>query len=131
MAKLAALVPRPRVNLTRFHGVFAPNSKHRIQVTPAKRGKGRKAQRADNTTDQTAAEHHTVMNWTQRLKRVFGVDIETCCDCGGSVKVIACIEDSAVIKQILAHRDKQSTVADISLLPKSPASPQISLFVPG
>jgi hypothetical protein len=34
IAKLAALVPKPRVNLTRFLGVFAPNSKHRIQVTP-------------------------------------------------------------------------------------------------
>ena len=42
LARLAALVPKPRVNLTRFHGVFAPNSKHRIQVTPCKRGKGRK-----------------------------------------------------------------------------------------
>ena len=40
IAKLAALVPKPRVNLTRFHGVFAPNSKHRALVTPAKRGKG-------------------------------------------------------------------------------------------
>jgi hypothetical protein len=40
-AKLAALVAKPRVNLTRFHGVFAPNSKHRDEVTPAKRGKGR------------------------------------------------------------------------------------------
>ena len=28
-ARLAALVPKPRVNLTRFHGVFAPNSKYR------------------------------------------------------------------------------------------------------
>ncbi len=26
IAWLAALVPKPRVNLTRFHGVFAPNS---------------------------------------------------------------------------------------------------------
>lgn len=34
IAKLAALVPRPRINLTRFHGVFAPNSKHRAGVTP-------------------------------------------------------------------------------------------------
>ena len=42
IAKLAALVPKPRVNLTRFHGVFAPNSKHRALVTPAKRGKGSK-----------------------------------------------------------------------------------------
>ena len=40
IARLAALAPEPRVNLTRFHGVFAPNSKHRIQVTPGKRGKG-------------------------------------------------------------------------------------------
>lgn len=39
IAKLAALVPKPRVNLTRFHGVFAPNSKHRVQVTPAKRAR--------------------------------------------------------------------------------------------
>lgn len=32
IAKLAALVPKPRVNLTRFHGVFAPNSKHLVDV---------------------------------------------------------------------------------------------------
>ena len=29
ISKLAALVAKPRVNLTRFHGVFAPNSRHR------------------------------------------------------------------------------------------------------
>jgi hypothetical protein len=37
MARLAALVPRPRANLTRFHGVFAPNSRHRGRVTKARR----------------------------------------------------------------------------------------------
>ena len=31
---LAALVPKPRVNLTRFHGVFSPNSKLREYVVP-------------------------------------------------------------------------------------------------
>ena len=39
IARLAAPVPKPRVNLTRFHGVFAPNSRHRALVTPAKRGR--------------------------------------------------------------------------------------------
>jgi hypothetical protein len=34
---LAALVPKPRVNLTRFQGVFAPNSSLRVQVTPDQR----------------------------------------------------------------------------------------------
>jgi hypothetical protein len=29
IARLAALVPKPRVNLTRFHGVFAPNGHSR------------------------------------------------------------------------------------------------------
>ena len=43
ISKLAALVPKPRVNLTRFHGVFALNSKHRALVTPAKRAKERKS----------------------------------------------------------------------------------------
>ena len=39
IARLAAWVPKPRVNLTRFHGVFAPNSHLRAQVTPGQRGK--------------------------------------------------------------------------------------------
>jgi hypothetical protein len=34
IARLAALVPRPRLNLTRFHGVFAPNFKHRQRIVP-------------------------------------------------------------------------------------------------
>ena len=36
IARLAALAPKPRVNLTGFHGVFAPNSKYRARVIPAK-----------------------------------------------------------------------------------------------
>ncbi|VAW82460.1 Mobile element protein [hydrothermal vent metagenome] len=56
IARLAALVPRPRVNLTRFHGVFAPNSKHRALVTPAKRGKGNKSQAHNETEERTPVE---------------------------------------------------------------------------
>ena len=40
VGRLAALVAKPSVNPTRFHGDFAPNSKHRALVTPAKRGRG-------------------------------------------------------------------------------------------
>jgi hypothetical protein len=44
LACLAALVPRPRVNLTRYHGVFAPNSAHRALVAKGHgRGKGKEA----------------------------------------------------------------------------------------
>jgi hypothetical protein len=34
MRRLAALVPRPRLHLTRFHGVLAPNAKLRALVVP-------------------------------------------------------------------------------------------------
>ena len=37
IARLAALVPRPRVNLTRYHGLFAPRARHRQQVVPTPR----------------------------------------------------------------------------------------------
>jgi hypothetical protein len=39
----------------------------------------------------------------QRLKRVFAIDIETCPDCGGTLRVIACIEDPPLIAKILGH----------------------------
>ncbi len=101
LARLAALVPRPRVNLTRYHGVFAPNSAHRALVSRAGRGKSREGvARADA---RTPSEHRAAMRWAQRLKRVFGIDVETCAGCGGAMRIIACIEDLAVIKAILAH----------------------------
>ena len=50
------------------------------------------------------------MSWAQRLKRVFNIDIEVCDICGKKVKVIACIEDPAVIKKILAHLNLNKSV---------------------
>jgi len=87
IARLAALMPRPRVNLTRFHGVFAPNSHYRAEVTPAKRGKGNKVKVSDEP--QTPVERRAAMTWAQRLKRVFNIDIQACQSCGGVMKVIA------------------------------------------
>jgi hypothetical protein len=43
------------------------------------------------------------MRWAQRLKRVFGIDVETCAGCGGAMRIIARIEDTVVLKAILAH----------------------------
>jgi hypothetical protein len=43
------------------------------------------------------------MAWAQRLKRVFSIDIEFCGRYGGSIRVIACIEDQDVTDRILTH----------------------------
>jgi ribosomal protein S27E len=107
LARLAALVPRPRVNLTRFHGVLAPNAKWRGAVTPSGRGRGGRAGgRAAGVGAEGEAPgpaKRQAMTWAQRLKRVFRIEIERCGRCGGQMKVIAAIEDPAVVERILRH----------------------------
>ena len=92
IARLEALVPRPRLNLTRFHGVFAPDCKHRESVVAKRKPRHEKP-------DKPLAP----MTPMQRLKRVFAIDIETCPKCGGTLRVIACIENPDVIATILEH----------------------------
>jgi hypothetical protein len=128
IARLAALVPKPRVNLTRIHGVFAPNSKHRALVTPAKRGKGNNTKATDDAQDQTSAERRASMTWAQRLKRVFNIDIETCREYGGTVKVIACIEAPVLIKKILDHLKEKAPLMCFNTLTESRAPPRTSVF---
>jgi len=124
IARLVSLVPKARVNLTRFHGVFAPNSKYRALVTPAGRGKRKKYHPADEA-DQTPAEKRAAMTWAKRLKRVFNIEIETCSKCGADVRIIASIEDPVVIEKILAHLENTASSAATALLPDCRASPSL------
>jgi hypothetical protein len=45
IARLAALATKPGVNLTRFHGVFSPNSRLRRHVVPARPAEQEKQQK--------------------------------------------------------------------------------------
>ncbi len=91
MERLAALVPRPRLHLIRFHGVLAPNAKLRSKIVPAP------AERAAETSSENAQASGASprMGWARLLKRVFDLDIEHCPNCGGSLKIIACPEPSS------------------------------------
>ena len=98
MQRLAALVPRPRLHLIRFHGVLAPNAKLRSQVVPVP-----PARTTAGEGDCTHAHGKPArLRWAQLLKRVFDIDIERCA-CGGKLKLIAVIEEPAVIEKILKH----------------------------
>jgi hypothetical protein len=82
--------------------VFAPNCKPRARIVP-RRPQGRVEQ------DKPLAP----MTWAQRLKRVFAIDIETCPDCGGRLRVIACIEEPQLIAKISGHvraRDEATSI---------------------
>jgi hypothetical protein len=58
--------------------------------------------------EQSGLPRHVAMRWAQRLKRVFGIEIESCVCCGTRLKIMASIEDPGVIARILAHRDRAS-----------------------
>ena len=100
LARLAALVPPPRVHLTRYHGVFAPHAALRSAITPAGRGRSRGS---GGGAVERVTPKHVAMSWMQRLKRVFAIEIERCRGCGGRLTVIASIEDPALIERILSH----------------------------
>jgi len=64
------------------------------------------------------------MTWVQRLKRVFNIDVSVCQQCGGETKVIASIEDQAVIDKILNHLQAKGVLPPPpELLPATRASP--------
>jgi hypothetical protein len=62
------------------------------------------------------------MREAQRLKRVFGIDIEACAACGGMC-IIASIEDPVVIKAILAHLVGKARPVHAARLPPGRAPP--------
>ena len=66
MQRLAALVPRPRLHLIRFHGVLAPHAGLACR------------DRAGRAGDTSKPAHGTSarMGWARLLKRVFDIDIE-------------------------------------------------------
>ena len=68
LSRLASLIPRPRVHLTRFHGVFAPHFKYRSLVIP-------QPALPDKTspTEQKKSKQSYSIGWAKILKRVFDI----------------------------------------------------------
>ncbi|MCZ2088539.1 MAG: transposase [Burkholderiales bacterium] len=108
MQRLAALVPRPRLHLIRFHGVLAPNAKLRAQVVPQgppvhAPTPTEVAAAAECEVETALARPHRI-SWARLLKRVFDIDMQHCPNCGGGeLKIIAAILERPVIEKILTH----------------------------
>ena len=56
------------------------------------------------------------------------VDIETCPACGGALRIIACIEDPAVINKILTYIESKNASAEPARSPPCRAPPQLGVF---
>ena len=118
VARLAALVPPPRCNLVRYHGILAPAARFRVQVVPegpaptspdachvgclARESTARahrpEAKRAP--TERTPPRPRSY-SWPELMKRVFVVDVLECASCGGRLRILAAIHSRDAIRAIL------------------------------
>ncbi len=110
LEKLAALTPRPRVNLVLYHGVLAPHARWRSRAV-AYEGPGVPVGKpAADTAAPDVPELHGETSgkprywaWADLMRRAFDIDVLACPRCGGRMRLIATIEDPRVIRRILAH----------------------------
>ena len=140
IGRLAALVPPPRANLIRFHGVFAPAARMRPHVVP-KRDKPTPCPaeianmlpacivdqevRRRRRERQSGSRSSYRLDWASLLRRVFGVDLTTCARCGGRLRIVAAIEGGPVARRILAHL---GLPADVRPCAPARGPPQDDLF---
>jgi hypothetical protein len=113
--KLAALVPPPRKNIVRYHGVLGPHAKNRDKIVPA----------AENDLgDKIAAPKRYRLKWSTLLARVFKIDVETCPKCGGKMKIVAALTDPASIRQYLEGTGNEANIPELA---PARAPPQVEM----
>jgi hypothetical protein len=122
--KLAALIPPPRIHLTRFFGCLAPHSKIRSLIVPKKEEISDPSQLPENQ-DSTPAKKTRRYGWAELLARVFAIDMQHCPNCGSeNFKPIAAVLEISAIRKILGHLGVPDKPPDIA--PARPLS-QMSL----
>ena len=84
------------------HGVLAPHARWRPQAV----GFGRSAaseEAAARRAESGASRGPRYWGWATLMRRAFGVDVLACPGCGGRLRLIATLEDPAVVGKILTH----------------------------
>jgi len=96
--KLVALIPRPKIHLVRWGGVFAPNSPLRKQIVLKPEIK--KGFQFQEVSEETVFKNST---WSKMLARVFKFDMSKCPSCGGQVRFVGSVKDPGSIMRYLKH----------------------------
>ena len=82
----------------------------------------------DGLCGMQLADHRSAFIQETRINHIGVRSIETCRECGGAVRIIACIDDPVVIEKILTHLDEKGASAEASRRPRCRAPPQAGLF---
>jgi hypothetical protein len=113
MERLAALVPPPRFNITRYYGVLAPAATFRPSVVPEGeqpiplKHPGCSARIETSKTDEAKSNSKwgkkpRNYSWAQLMMRVFELDVLVCPRCGGRMRVLGAVHPPDAILKILS-----------------------------
>ena len=58
------------------------------------------------------------MTWAQRLKRVFGIDVNACVHCGGAARIVASVEEPHAPRAILNHFESNAALSHAHYRPR-------------
>jgi hypothetical protein len=124
IARLAALIPPPRFNMLRYHGVLAARAKLRSEVVPGpavEQPEPAQLQlafggppRPDELETRPGSRHP----WAWLLQRVFAVDVLTCSRCRGRMGLVKIANTPDAVARVLA---------ELGLAPRPPPRPQPTL----
>ena len=112
LERLAALVPRPRINLVLYYGVLAPRAAWREAVVPSpvdlKPGTARRTDAGEAESAHQGGHGGRVGRrpnraWAELMERGFGFDVLACPRCTGRMVLVALIREPAVVARILRH----------------------------
>ena len=79
LEKLAALTPRPRINLVLYHGVLAPHARWRARVVAYGSGPAATSLAASPSGERAIAKPtHRHWPWAKLMHRAFEIDVLAC-----------------------------------------------------
>jgi hypothetical protein len=99
LEKLAALIPRPYVNLIVYHGVLAPNAKWRGEVVVFGPARVESEPPARSPKKVAASYNRT---WAELMRRGLNIDVLESPDCRGRLRFAAAIMLSTAVRRILS-----------------------------
>jgi hypothetical protein len=120
--KLAAIIPRPTVNLVVYHGALAPHARWRRQVVSSGRPAPDPHAHEVDTTPHRAAGPSRAWTWAALMRRVFDLDVLACPRCGGRLRVLATVQDPLAVQAILAPRARAGAAEPPGPAPPAPAA---------
>jgi hypothetical protein len=78
LRRVASLVPAPRANLTRFHGVFAPGAQPRPFLVPQAGAQEASVAPEAAASKEPKKQRMPRVHQAPLLRRTFGLDVFTC-----------------------------------------------------